>query len=134
MNLILAIIVILLVIFLWNNRPESRKETKGSYLLLNLDDKLRKIVEASGYSTRYRLVEHPSSNYTQGKQDIHICTNCVASEDKLIYIGLHEIAHTICKTSRGVHSHDDRWNQVFRNLLETSTQLGYLDSKGLRPE
>uniref|UniRef100_A0A6C0CH66 WLM domain-containing protein n=1 Tax=viral metagenome TaxID=1070528 RepID=A0A6C0CH66_9ZZZZ len=125
MNWIVVVLVILTIVFI-------RRESKSPPTLLsNLDTKLRKIVEETGYSTKYRLVEHPSSSYTMGKQDIHICTSCISSEDKLIYVGLHEIAHTICKTSRGKHSHDSRWNDVFSDLLRTAAKLGYLDAERL---
>lgn len=123
MNLALIILVIILIIITWNVQEDKKKSTKIS----SLKDKLEKITKASGYEPRYRLIDHPSSNYTQDKRDIHICTTCDAPENKLLYIGLHEVAHTICKTSKGKHSHDEKWNTVFHDLLATANRLGYLD-------
>jgi hypothetical protein len=124
MNPILVALVILLIVVIWSSKDFDRVNNKR---ISGLKDKLEKITKASGYQTRYRLIDHPSSNYTQNKQDIHICTTCDAPENKLLYIGLHEVAHTICKTSKGKHSHDEKWNTVFHDLLATANRLGYLD-------
>ena len=127
MNSVLIVLVIILLVIIWRVQEDKKKLRPSSAKISTLKDKLKSITEASGYETSYRLIDHPSSNYTQGKQDIHICTTCDAPENKLIYIGLHEIAHTICKTSKGIHSHDEKWHSVFHDLLSAASRLGYLD-------
>lgn len=128
MDWIAIVLLILLVIFI----SHSRKEKKGDPELNRLQKKLKLIVREAGFSARFRLSQHPRANYTQGKQNIYICTSCVEQEEKLLYIGLHEIAHVLCKTSHGKDSHDERWKAVFFKLLQTAAHLGYLDANKIR--
>lgn len=139
MQTFVLIIIVLIIVFLVckgegrNAKDISVSSSRGRRTKIEkLDYTLKKILRSAGYKAKYELSEHPTKSFSKNKNDLYVCTSCVPEdEEKLLYIALHEVAHTI-SPSFGKNSHDEKWQLVFKTLLKTAADLGYLDKERLR--
>lgn len=147
-TLVIIIVFIIILLILYKQKPNKKKvETKQSIQLdlsentepspellelVRLNAKVQDVVNNAGYEKKYDLASHPTKSFMRNKKELYVCTSCANGDDeKLLYIGLHEVAHGI-STSSGRHSHDEEWKGIFMNLLNTAARLGYLDQNKIR--
>lgn len=80
-------------------------------------------------STNTRSGDVNSSNVSN-MNNLHKNSNITTSDklDKILYMGLHEIAHVINKGK----DHDANWENIFKKLLIKAGDLGYLDKSKLK--
>jgi hypothetical protein len=87
-----------------------------------------------GKTSNYVLKEHPDKAYSFLKRSIHLKIRKkdgnFFDDTTLIYVGLHELAHTLCIKMDG-NDHGPEFQRVFTNLIEIGIELGYIkeDSK-----
>jgi len=123
-TLIIAIIVIILLVW-FTSKHADEPEVENGYTpaaILNLKSKVDLILEACGYDIKYELHSHPNKTFTLNKKKIYICTSC-ASDDRLLYIGLHEAAHLLTSNPE---THGVEWETTFKTLLKKGQELGLL--------
>jgi hypothetical protein len=125
---IILILTILLIIFLL-----LREKPPKSGKIEELDEKLHNVLASLGYEGTFELTDHPSKSFTHNKKDVYVCTSCSANNiDKLLYVGLHEIAHSLSSRSHEKDPHGPEWKSIFMKLLESAGDLGYLDKTRIR--
>ncbi len=140
--LILIIIVVLIIINTIRNESDGdlkafltqgikKKAQIPKYdmkLLYEINKKIQKILNSAGfYDIKYQLQSHPIKSFTKAKKDIHICIQCAQYDiKKLLYIGLHEVAHVMTRTYHNNEEHNDEWWNIFHRLLNAAKDLGYL--------
>lgn len=129
-TLILAILIVILIIVFTKRREFLREQhlevSAMSNELSSLDQKLSHIISECGYHVNYELYSHPSRSFTLNKSKIYICTSC-ATDDRLIYMSLHEVAHLLTHTDHtNEDAHSPAWEATFRILLSKAQELGYL--------
>lgn len=138
-TLIVAIIIIVVIVLILRKRREEA-ESLGTESVQNevtfapssqlseLDIKLAHVVSECGFQAHYELHSHPSKTFTLNKSKMYVCTSC-AEDDRLLYMGLHEVAHVLTGSSHEGQSdaHGPAWEFTFRTLLTKAGQLGYLN-------
>jgi hypothetical protein len=134
--IVILIVLTVLILVLRDRKKHANQDLRyfidTSRLMTDLEIKILEVVQSAGFKANYKLSEHPTKSFSQNKTDLYICTSCVSEDDeKLLYMGLHEVAHSLCP-SFGQHSHDEKWSSTFMKLLETAADLGYLDKFRLR--
>jgi hypothetical protein len=73
------------------------------------------------------------SSYTINKHRIYICTESDGeyyNDNMLIYVILHELAHTLCKSL----GHSDEFQLIFNTLMQRAEKAGVYDPKLPRTE
>lgn len=127
-SLILAILIVLIIILLMKKRESRVEVVSNSGELEELDRKLSHIITECGYHVDYEIYSHPSRSFTLNKSKMYICTSC-ATDDRLIYMSLHEVAHLLTQTEHQgseEDAHGPAWEAVFKVLLNKAKELGYL--------
>lgn len=74
-----------------------------------------------------------TSSYTINKQKIYLCTETkgqVYDDNMLIYVTLHELAHTMCPEI----GHGKQFHSIFQSLLDRAERHGLFDPKKPRVE
>ena len=74
-----------------------------------------------------------TSSYTINKQKIYLCTETkgqVYDDNMLIYVTLHELAHTMCPEI----GHGKQFQSIFQSLLDRAERHGLFDPKKPRVE
>ena len=137
-TLILAIIIVIIIICLTSRRKEretkleshvasqseSPSEPNSDPEVDILRSKINTILSACGYDIKYELYSHPNKTFTLNKQKMFVCTSC-ASDDRLLYMGLHEAAH-ILTTNRNEDEHGPDWEATFKTLLDAARRLNMM--------
>lgn len=73
------------------------------------------------------------ASYTLNKSKIFICTKMggeTYDDNMLVYVTLHELAHTLCKSV----GHTNEFADVFGNLLRRAEKVGVFDPEKPRVE
>lgn len=139
-TLIIAIVIIIVVIILMRRRS-TNEVTMASDLGLDqetqdinaLNAKISHVVSECGYQANYEIYSHPSKTFTINKHKMYVCTSC-AENDRLLYMGLHEVAHVLTSTFHSSEdAHGQVWEGTFRVLLTKADELGYLNPVKINP-
>lgn len=131
--LIILILIILYCIFFPSKSPDvpshNIPQKDDDQITEHINYRVRETLLKAGYKVDYRLHSTTISNFTKDKKDIYICTSCIDDDktdlEKLTYVGLHEVAHVLCKSK----DHTEEWKNIFKKLLYTAANLGYLDER-----
>lgn len=122
---ILIIFIIYIVLF----RRKEEEPQENVQITEHINYRVRETLFKAGYKVSYSLHSSTISNFTKDKNEIYLCTTCIDDDktdlEKLTYVGLHEVAHVLCKSK----NHTDEWKGIFKNLLYTAADLGYLDKR-----
>jgi len=95
--------------------------------LNELNAKIAHVVSECGFHASYEIYSHPSKTFTLNKTKMYVCTSC-AENDRLLYMGLHEVAHVLTATSHSSEdAHGPTWEGTFKILLDKASSLGYLN-------
>jgi hypothetical protein len=137
----LILIVIVSLVFFADDKVNDDSDVKsnrpkGDAILSEANRRVKHILAMSGYEgIKYRLRNNMEKSFTRNKEDVHVCTSCLADTssdipklDRILYVSLHEVSHVINVTQ----DHDLAWEMVFKKLLSKACDLGYLDRSRLR--
>lgn len=157
-TIIVAIVIVIIVVIatvafwmLWRVpqncescriKPVCESQNKGqcedSYNVLVKVDRImqecnNKYIEKFGGSkSKYMLKEHPDKSFSFMKRSIYLKIRkedgSFYDDQTLIYVGLHELAHTVCGKLDG-DAHGPEFQLVFGRLLDIGIELNYFDPK-----
>lgn len=131
--IVLSIIIIYLI---YRNTVENEDDidSEENMIMEELNYKVNHVLRKIGHHKKYKLQSHPKLTYTSNKRDIFVCTSCNKNQDdeKLLYMALHETSHALDHSSHSKDSHGEKWERIFKKLLLTAADLGYLKYEGLK--
>ena len=126
---LIIIILVVIIMYIFFSRKKEENVEENEQIAEHINYRVRETLLKAGYKVTYRLHSSMISNFTKDKKDIYLCTTCVDGDktdlEKLTYVGLHEVAHVLCKSK----NHTDEWKIIFKKLLYTAADLQYLDRK-----
>ncbi len=132
-TIVVIIVIIIIIIYFFNKQHNNEIVISSNNEELNLvEDRLKEIAQEYNSSILFTLKKGIQS-YTENKKHIHLC---MSGKDGKIYdinilmrVGLHELAHVLCKDVLGKDDdpHTENWKNIFISLLEKAKNKGWYD-------
>lgn len=128
-SIVITILIIFVIYIIISRKKKEETPEQNAQIAEHINHRVRETLFKAGYKVSYSLHSSTLSNFTKDKKEIYLCTTCVDDDktdlEKLTYVGLHEVAHVLCKSK----NHSDEWKNIFKKLLYTAADLGYLDER-----
>lgn len=127
----IGVVTILLIIWIvWN-----RNDTFSSYHKFSdpkVDELYARLSDVFPEMSRVTL-SGSNKSFTINKRDIYLCIKDDAGEyypdNMLVYVLLHELAHTLCDKVDDTDEHSEDFKQIFSTLLARAEHRGLYDPK-----
>jgi len=140
MDIKIAIIIILVIFIIYHvfwkdvdlSQQPAKQVEETDDITPVINHRVKETVKKAGYHVEYNLHSDTVASFTKDKKDIYLCSSCVDKDktdlEKLIYVGLHEVSHVICKSK----DHTEEWKKIFKKLLYVAADLGYLQKSKIK--
>lgn len=120
-TIILTLIILVIVYHSWHQK--QRFTLKSDEKLNRIRDKL---IRVDPRAANIKFFTNPEEAFTLGKSEIHMCMadpeGKYYSDDILMYIGLHELAHALIPED--TKHHPPKFDTMFNQLKERASYLG----------